>query len=262
MSHIPCVTPISALCKRLPMKQSPFRIALDRSNKTQADVVRLLGVNRQNVSRWYNGSVRFPREHADQVAQFLGVTADFLVFDRPLVSSFDPDEDVVQDPIEDTIADDAARRAARRKLRPGEVVERDVRGGLGPGGHATVVAVDGEIIDGVSSTWTLPQSYLHTELRAKEADVDIIPVDGDSMVPTLLPGDRVMIHRSSRSPSPDGVFAISDGIGISIKRLQLVRGSDPLQVRIISDNPLHTPDVIAASDLNVIGRVICKVTRM
>lgn len=181
---------------------------------------------------------------------------------RPLIASFDPDAPEDDPAPADSEAAEAARRAHRKDLGPGEVIERDARGGAGVGSHSTAVTVDGQIVDGVSATWRFPQSFLHSELRARENDVDMIPVDGDSMIPTLLPGDRVMIQRSARAPSPDGIFAISDGIGISVKRLQIVRGSDPLQVRILSDNPMHIAETIAASDLNVIGRVIMKVTRL
>ncbi len=156
----------------------------------------------------------------------------------------------------------AAARFVRKRLGPGEVIERDARGGLGVGGHASVTTVDGHTVDAVRATWTFPVSFLHSELRAKETDVDIIPVDGDSMIPTLLPGDRVMIQRSATRPSPDGLFAIDDGIGVSVKRLQIVRGSEPLMVRIISDNPQHATDTVLAESLKVIGRVICKVTRL
>lgn len=169
---------------------------------------------------------------------------------------FEEDPDFIDD------HQQTARRAVRKLLGPGEVVERDARGGLGTGGYATVVTADGVTVDAVSATWTFPVAFLHAELRARESDVDIIPVDGDSMIPTLLPGDRVMIQRSATRPSPDGLFAIDDGIGVSVKRLQIVRGSDPLMVRIISDNPQHSTDTVLAESLKVLGRVICKVTRL
>jgi signal peptidase I len=58
-------------------------------------------------------------------------------------------------------------------------------------------------VDNVRATWTLPVEYLRTELRA--SDVDIIAVNGDSMQPTLVPGDRVMINKRQIAPSPDSV---------------------------------------------------------
>ncbi|SHG78867.1 Peptidase S24-like [Kaistia soli DSM 19436] len=187
-------------------------------------------------------------DHEQEIPELVRVSNDEI---------FDDDPDFVVDDNHH-----AAHRALKRKLRPGEVIERDARGGMGTGGHASVITADGVTVDAVSATWTFPVAFLHAELRAREADVDIIPVDGDSMIPTLLPGDRVMIQRSATRPSPDGLFAIDDGIGVSVKRLQIVRGSDPLMVRIISDNPQHSTDTILAESLKVLGRVICKVTRL
>lgn len=150
----------------------------------------------------------------------------------------------------------------RGQLQPGEVPERNVIAGLGHGGQADEVMVDGEVLDGVRAIWRLPVEYLRTELRAREPEVDILAVDGDSMLPTLAPGDRVLVNRSQSAPSPDGLYAIFDGIGVSIKRLELVAGSKPLRVKIISDNPHHSTHEIQAEDLHVIGRVIMKMSRL
>jgi transcriptional regulator with XRE-family HTH domain len=202
-------------------------------------------------------------ENLQKIARALKKPDNWLIGPtEPLISSFDPDAPDGDESPHDLEAAEAARRAARRELRPGEIIERDVRGGLGLGGFADQVVVDGQAADGVRATWTMPVAFLHTELRVRESEVDIIPVDGDSMIPTLLPGDRVMIHRGATAPAPDGIFAIDDGIGVSVKRLQLVRGSDPLMIRIISDNPSHAEDRVPVENLRVLGRVIMKMSRM
>ena len=175
----------------------------------------------------------------------------------PLGQEFDPDPVFT----EDSAAFDAAVRINSGSLKPGEVPERNVVAGLGQGGQAEEVRVNGDVLDGVRDVWRVPVPYLHTELRAREGEVDFIAVDGDSMIPTLLPGDRVMINRSQTAPSPDGLYAIFDGIGISVKRLEIVKGSVPLRLRIISDNAHHSTDEILVQDLHIVGRVICRVTR-
>ncbi|MGH7746171.1 MAG: S24 family peptidase, partial [Candidatus Dormibacteria bacterium] len=67
--------------------------------------------------------------------------------------------------------------------------------------------------------------------------VIILPVKGDSMEPTLRPGQRVMVDTSDQRPSPSGLFVVWDGLGSVVKRIQYVPHSDPPRVRIISDNP-------------------------
>jgi len=246
--------------------KTPLAIALKKAGKSQADLARYLGVERQNVSRWVNGPIKFPKEAAERSADYLGTTVEFLILGkepkRPLIASFDPDAPDPDPLPENAEAAEAAQRAARRSLRPGEVIERDVRGGMGLGGFADQIMVDGQTVDDVRASWTVPVPFLHTELRAREHEVDIIPVDGDSMLPTLLPGDRVMIHKGALAPSPDGIFAIDDGIGVSVKRLQLVRGSEPLMIRIMSDNAAHREDIVPADAIKVIGRVILKMSRL
>lgn len=176
----------------------------------------------------------------------------------PLGSEFGDDYTL----IEDERHFSASSKVKRNELKPGEVPERNVVAGLGQGGLADPVYIEGQVLDGVRAIWRVPEDYLRTELRARESEVDILAVDGDSMQPTLVPGDRVIVNRSQTAPSPDGLFAIFDGVGISIKRLQVIKGSNPLQIRIISDNPQHSTDTIEASDLHIIGRVICKITRL
>lgn len=157
----------------------------------------------------------------------------------------------------------AAQRRKRQKLQPGEVIEVDAYGGAGNGGIGTEIMVDGEVADGVRATWRMPVDFLHSELRASERDVEMLPIEGDSMIPTLLPGDRVMINRRQNMVSVDGLYAIGSPFGVQVKRLEWVKGSrDPIVIRIISDNPLHAPVELSVDEMHVIGRVICRVTKL
>lgn len=201
--------------------------------------------------------VAIERELGVPRAKLLGETQMDELRRVPLGQEFDPDP-VFND---DATAFDAAVKVSTGGLKPGEVPERNVVAGLGQGGQADEVRVNGDVLDGVRDVWRVPVPYLHTELRAREGEVDFIAVDGDSMIPTLLPGDRVMINRSQTAPSPDGLYAIFDGIGISVKRLEIVKGSTPIRLRIISDNAHHGTDEILLQDLHIVGRVICRVTR-
>lgn len=150
---------------------------------------------------------------------------------------------------------------AYRKLEPGEIVERNVIAGLGAGANGSVVMIDGKTTDEVRDVWRIPPEYIRTELSAREADLDIITVQGDSMQPTILPGDKVMINRA-QGLSGDGIYAVHDGTGPSVKRLQVMIGTDPIRIRVLSDNPNHERYDVAATDLHVIGRVIWRGTRL
>ena len=89
------------------------------------------------------------------------------------------------------------------------------------------------------------------ELREKE--IDAIRVDGDSMEPTLKNGSIVFVDRSKREISKEGIFIVSTPGGLFIKRLnRKVDGS----IELISDNRMYSPEVLAPSEVNIVGKVV------
>lgn len=141
------------------------------------------------------------------------------------------------------------------------IPEIDVLAGAGLGGEALVEAftdAEGNQIsqDVVKAQWGLPASYTANVLGLRAKQARIIEVRGDSMAPTLLTGDRVMVDTGDRVPSPDGLFALFDGIGVVVKRLQRVPNTDPPAFQIISDNPHHIPYQRVLDEIHLIGRVV------
>jgi phage repressor protein C with HTH and peptisase S24 domain len=84
----------------------------------------------------------------------------------------------------------------------------------------------------------------------------IITVMGDSMEPALLPGQRGLVDTGDRKPSPPGIFALWDGVGLVIKRAQMVAHSEPPRVKITSDNAKYESYERALDDAHIQGRVI------
>lgn len=138
------------------------------------------------------------------------------------------------------------------------VPEMKVRGGSGPGGSLT----EDFSPDAVERHWGIPPRFIKDELRAQTAAVRIIEVMGDSMEPTVKPGDRVLIDTNHRLPSPPGVYAVWDGYGVVVKRVEIVPRSEPPQVTLISDNPHHKSYTLTVDDAHIVGRVICKISLM
>ena len=66
---------------------------------------------------------------------------------------------------------------------------------------------------------------MRNELHVQPSAVRIIEILGDSMAPTLRSGDRVMVDESHRTPSPPGIYALHDGYGVIVKRIELIHGS-------------------------------------
>ncbi len=87
-------------------------------------------------------------------------------------------------------------------------------------------------------------------------NMSVIRVKGDSMSPTLQEGDVILVNHNIKSVTPDGgIFAITDGGQISVKRIAVnVAGG---MLYIISDNKeLYSPYPADPAQVIINGKVI------
>jgi len=144
--------------------------------------------------------------------------------------------------------------------------EIDVSGGLGGGGEAIVAYVPDQHghwqpADGIRAEITVPFRWLRL-LGLDPATTDLVRVQGDSMWPEIADGDWVFVDRRFHQLRADDVYLLWDGHGIVAKSLQIVRGSDPARVRIISTNPSYLTDEVPLADISIIGRVHARIGRI
>jgi phage repressor protein C with HTH and peptisase S24 domain len=99
------------------------------------------------------------------------------------------------------------------------------------------------------------RGWIVHELKANPANLRILHVEGDSMRPTLHPGDIVLVDLARTAPTPPGIFVLHDGIGLVAKRLEHIPNHDPPRVRVISDNTFYHPYERSAEEVNIIGRI-------
>lgn len=169
-----------------------------------------------------------------------------------------------QDSIETRSSDDAVYVSDSSWSVP----EIDVRGGAGGGGTMETQLVTTDeygnnfSTDDVKDLWGIPDYYLNEELRLRRQAARIVEVRGDSMSPTLESGDRVMVDTSDLNPSPPGIFAVWDGFGLVIKRVELLHMSDPPTIRISSDNARHEPFERTIDEIKIVGRIVWRATRL
>ncbi len=91
--------------------------------------------------------------------------------------------------------------------------------------------------------------------RGDPANMTLIKVSGDSMEPTLLSGDLVLIDRSRNYLDPQGgIYAIALDDVIMIKRLQAEYPAK--KVKIISDNAKYSITEANADQVKINGKVI------
>jgi transcriptional regulator with XRE-family HTH domain len=244
---------------------------------SQEAFARLLGVTRGAVGNWELGKgIKF--ENIQKMAVILNQPVEWIATGRGqlpgnsskaepsevkpskprLVSSFDPDDDV-----------QSGSGYSREHWKPhtsGAIPELDVKLGAGNGtiGEVINLPVGDNSVSGhkVIREWLIPVDYLQDEIKASPRHSTIMEVIGDSMQPTYLPGDRVIVDLSQDTMSADTVYAISyDDEPPQIKRLQKVPFSDPKQVKIISDNPILETFSVELDKLTIIGRICGHIAR-
>jgi phage repressor protein C with HTH and peptisase S24 domain len=96
--------------------------------------------------------------------------------------------------------------------------------------------------------------YLAEMTAARGRDLAAIRVRGDSMEPTLLDDDMVMIDRMKTSLDYDGLFVLRFGEALHCKRVG--RGRSRATVQVISDNRIYPPVEMDRSEIEVVGKVL------
>jgi transcriptional regulator with XRE-family HTH domain len=229
--------------------------ARESRGMSRSELVRLSGVSKQQLSRLENGAVRLRLDHLKPFANALGYSAEqILLWGR--YPGTPPGGHIESS---DVLPDEPPGPAAFGP-GPGRVAELDTRAGMGGGGlPSREVRKDGRHADPVKPEgWLFPANYVREELHASPAHLLVLDTTGDSMVPTIASGERVVVNTAHRTPTPDGLYAIRDAFGcIVVKRLQLLRSVQPTRVKIISDNPNHATDEVPLNELEIVGKVIC-----
>lgn len=129
------------------------------------------------------------------------------------------------------------------------------------GGGATIYAHQR------AGTWGLPSAFARQELNLHSGFADVLTVYGPSMddgtAYSLKSGDRVIIDRLDQDARQGGIFAVWDGGGVIIKQVEIVRGTDPVQLLCKSLNPRFDPiRLFMDGNAHIIGRVAARITRM
>jgi phage repressor protein C with HTH and peptisase S24 domain len=142
--------------------------------------------------------------------------------------------------------------APTRTVDAGETVEiimLDLSVSMGPGSeiHGIENFVEGEPIQ-------FDLALLRSITSTPPHRLRLIKGVGDSMFPTLLSGDRVMVDLTEQTYSRlDGVYWVNHLGAQGIKRL---RGASKGRIIIKSDNPTVPDNEIDAADLLIHGRAI------
>lgn len=221
---------------------------------SRSELVRLSGVSKQQLSRLENGLIRLRLDHLKPFAPYLGYTPEqMLLWGRY------PGTSGAHIESSDVLREDSAHDEPLGPS-PGQVPELDTRAGMGGGGTpAREVRKEGRHADPVKTEgWLFPQSFVRDQLHSASGRLLVLDTTGDSMAPTIVSGERVIVDTGHKTPTPDGLYAIRDTFGhIVVKRLQVMRSSRPTKVKVISDNPNHANEEAPLAELEIVGKVLC-----
>jgi len=197
---------------------------------TAGRVADLAGINRSFVYDIMRGRSENPNlEKLDQVAEALNVERNWLLHG---IGDIDGESPIMEDPMEAFVS----------------IPSVEVTASMGGGNLVTDEIENGE-------PYHFQRSWILHDLKAEPANLRIMHVEGDSMMPTLHSGDVVLVDLAKRAPTPPGIFVLFDGMGLVAKRLENIPNNDPPKVRVISDNTFYSPYERTADEVNVIGRI-------
>lgn len=230
------------------MASTPLAREIERRMKAlklnRKSLSKKAGLNETYLRDLFEGKVKSPRlESLEKLALALGCTVNDFTKGAPLPENGDEDWSPESDLPADGAPDSANDRMAL-------IEELDVTASAGPG----TTVHDAPVI----RKWQLPSEIATVTTDTPVEHIKILRVKGDSMAPTYSPVDRVMVDTADTLPSPAGVFVVWDGLGFVLKRVQVVPHSDPIRVKITSDNPKYDPYERVLGEAYIQGRVIGK----
>lgn len=181
-----------------------------------------------------------------------GVTVEWLLYGKGKPPKGVPAEEM---------ASEESRQLTFADKASVTVPELEVHAVAGQGADGQFLITQADAVDAMTGQYSFPAAGFRQAFGANASEVVIAEVLGDSMMPTLYPGQKVMVNIKDNRPTPPGIFYVWDGMGLVIKRVELIPGSNPPTVRIKSDNPKYETYERTVEEAHINGRVIMGFTR-
>ena len=197
---------------------------------SQAELARRVGISQPSINALIKagGGSR----HIHKVATVLGTSAAYLAGDTD-----DPDANAITLPSPEVYAEQFNL-----------ALVQEVELGYSMGGGSVIETYPGKGFVPFQRDW------LRSLMQGGFEDLFVARGEGDSMQPTLMDGDIVLIDSAQKDiRQQDRIWAISYGDLGMIKRVRRLPGGT---YSIMSDNPAVPPINAADGEMHVIGRVI------
>jgi transcriptional regulator with XRE-family HTH domain len=215
--------------------------AREARHMSRSELVKRSGVSKQQLSRLENGLIRLRLDHLKPFANALGYSPEqILLWGKYPGTAGDQVESEglrVTEQVPE-LASPSSSAADKSKLKKRK-----------EGSHIDLIKPDG---------WVFPAGFVREQLQASPKHLLVVEAEGDSMAPTVMPGEKIVVDVGHKTPSPDGLYAIRDSFdNVIVRRLQLLRATRPSRVKIISDNPKHAAEEVVLGELEIVGKALC-----
>lgn len=190
-------------------------------DKTKAQLARFLGLEPPAISKILSGGRQIKAQEYVRMREFFGVAESFADGDGPRY-------DMSQDSF------------VISPLKAEGLSERDAMQGQG------------------GDSWVMPASLMAQKTKASSEEIKIFSVEESAMNPDFSSGEKVLVDLSDATPSPAGVFVLSDGLGHIIRRCEYIAHSNPARIKISANSPQYETYERSLEDAGLIGRVIAK----
>jgi phage repressor protein C with HTH and peptisase S24 domain len=221
------------------------RIVALKKLKNDAGLARFLNVRPAIVSNWRTRGT-IPYEAVFSICEHDGITLDYLMNGRgPIYVVDSHPDDTAGDRPPGRTAEEVEEKAQEYTLGRDEFVYISQVMGRISAGHGRVPENSVDVKVAFRKEWV--------KRKGNPKNMVLIKVDGDSMEPTLLSGDVVLIDRNRDYIDPQGgIYALALDDIIMIKRVQVLAD----RIRIISDNPKYDAFEVPPDKAKVNGKVI------
>lgn len=209
------------------MDQVAARISalIESSGLSKRQLAEKMNVSNVSLSQWARGKNRPSGEGLEALCKFFEVSPAWLLY-----------------------GDGAEPSAQTIKIAPGLISIPYLSASADCGFRDGFQDAATSLITFVRVTMSFINAYC---VGASASSLHIITAKGDSMAGTLNDGDAVIIDVSQRTITQDGLYAVTLGQHVLIKRVQIT----PKGLLLLSDNPAYQAIQVDEEDhINVVGR--------
>jgi transcriptional regulator with XRE-family HTH domain len=200
-----------------------LRIQFDLNpQKSKADLARTLGLEPPAISKILNGNRQIKAPEYMAMRAFFGLPVDGQALTAPHTSGYIVKPLSYKDMQETALYDSASATGTS------------------------------------TQDWIIPKTVLHEKTNAPPEQIKIFEVRENTMEPDFTHGEHVLIDTSNKTPSPPGVFVVSDDFNYLLRYCEVVSKAKPTKIRMTANHKMFLPQTLKLEDFDIIGRVIAK----